>query len=155
MPPGAPFSGCAFARRTCQKDRPMIQAFDHVVMTCANLDATVDFYTRVLGMRLEVFGEPPKPQRKALRFGDQKLNLHQAGDKNVTDIYARNPTAGSLDLCLLAAVPLDEVIAKLATHGVPIEVGPVKRTGARWPIRSIYIRDPDQNLVEIAERWQD
>lgn len=133
----------------------MINAFDHVVMTCSNLDATVDFYTRVLGMRLEVFGETPKPQRKALRFGDQKINLHQSGDKNVTDIYAKHPTPGSLDLCLLAAVPLDQVIAKLNTEGVPIEVGPCKRTGARWPIRSVYLRDPDHNLVEIAERWQD
>ena len=133
----------------------MIKAFDHVVMTCNNLDATVDFYTRVLGMTLETFGEPPKPQRKALRFGDQKFNLHQAGDKNVTDIYARNPTPGSLDLCLLAAVPLDEVIARLQAERVAIEIGPVKRTGARWPIRSVYLRDPDHNLVEIAEQWQE
>lgn len=132
----------------------MIKAFDHVVMTCTNLDASVDFYTRVLGMRVETFGEPPKPQRKALRFGDQKFNLHQAGDKNVTDIYAKAPTPGSLDLCLLAAVPLDDVIAKLKGEGVPIEVGPCKRTGARWPIRSVYVRDPDNNLIEIAEQWQ-
>ena len=132
----------------------MIKAFDHVVMTCANLDASVDFYTRGLGMRVETFGEPPKPQRKALRFGDQKFNLHQAGDKNVTDIYAKAPTPGSLDLCLLAAVPLDDVIAKLKAEGVPIEVGPCKRTGARWPIRSVYVRDPDNNLIEIAEQWQ-
>ena len=133
----------------------MIKAFDHVVMTCRDLDASVDFYTRVLGMKLELFGEPPKPQRKALRFGGQKFNLHQAGDKNVTDIYARAPTPGSLDLCLLAAVPLDEVIAKLKAENVAIEVGPVKRTGARWPIRSVYLRDPDNNLIEISEPWQD
>ena len=132
---------------------PMIQAFDHVVMTCGDLNATVDFYTRILGMRLEIFGEPPKPQRKALRFGDQKFNLHQAGDKNVTDIYARTPTPGSLDLCLLAAMPLDEVIAKLKSENVAIEAGPDQRTGARWPIRSVYIRDPDHNLIEISERW--
>jgi catechol 2,3-dioxygenase-like lactoylglutathione lyase family enzyme len=133
----------------------MIQAFDHVVMTCRNLDATVDFYTRVLGMRLEIFGEPPKPQRKALRFGDQKFNLHQAGDKNVTDIYAKNPTPGSLDLCLLAAVPLDDVIAQLKAENIAIEAGPDKRTGARWPIRSVYLRDPDNNLVEISEQWKE
>jgi catechol 2,3-dioxygenase-like lactoylglutathione lyase family enzyme len=131
----------------------MIQSIDHIVITCRDLDATVNFYTTALGMRLEVFGEPPKPRRKALRFGDQKFNLHQAGDKAVTDIYADAPAPGSIDLCLIAAVPLDDVIAHLCRVGVTIEVGPVKRTGARWPIRSIYLRDPDRNLIEIAERW--
>lgn len=133
----------------------MIQSIDHIVITCRDLAATIDFYTKALGMRLETFGEPPKPQRKALRFGDQKFNLHQSGDGNVTDIYARTPTPGSLDLCLIAAVPLDDVIAHLKAQGVPIELGPVKRTGARWPIRSIYLRDPDNNLIEIAEQWRD
>jgi catechol 2,3-dioxygenase-like lactoylglutathione lyase family enzyme len=133
----------------------MIHSIDHIVITCRSLEATIDFYTRVLGMRLETFGEPPKPQRKALRFGDQKFNLHQAGDAGVTDIYAKVPTSGSLDLCLIAAVPLDQVIARLAELNVPIELGPVKRTGARWPIRSIYLRDPDHNLIEIAEQWRE
>lgn len=133
----------------------MIQSIDHIVITCRDLSATIDFYTRALGMRLETFGEPPKPQRKALRFGDQKFNLHQAGDGNVTDIYANTPTPGSLDLCLIAAVPLDDIITHLKAQGVAIELGPVKRTGARWPIRSIYLRDPDNNLVEIAEQWRD
>lgn len=133
----------------------MIQSIDHIVITCRNLDATIDFYTRALGMRLETFGEPPKPQRKALRFGDQKLNLHQAGDAAVTDVYADVPTPGSVDLCLIAAVPLDDLIAHLTGQGISIELGPVKRTGARWPIRSIYLRDPDRNLIEIAEPWRD
>lgn len=133
----------------------MIQSIDHIVITCRDLAATIDFYTRALGMRLETFGEPPKPQRKALRFGDQKFNLHQAGDSNVTDIYATVPTPGSLDICLIASVPLEQLIAHLAGVGIPIELGPVKRTGARWPIRSIYLRDPDRNLVEIAEHWRD
>lgn len=133
----------------------MIKSIDHVVLTCRDIDLTVDFYTRALGMRLEVFGEPPKPQRKALRFGDQKLNLHQAGDANVTDIFANAPTPGSLDLCLISAVPLDQVIATLKQLEIPIETGPVKRTGALWPIRSIYLRDPDRNLIEIAEPWRD
>ena len=132
----------------------IIQSIDHIVITCRDLSATIDFYTRALGMRLETFGEPPKPQRKALRFGDQKFNLHQAGDGSVTDIYARTPTPGSLDLCLIASVPLDDIIAHLTTQGVAIELGPVKRTGARWPIRSIYLRDPDHNLIEIAEQWR-
>jgi catechol 2,3-dioxygenase-like lactoylglutathione lyase family enzyme len=146
---------CATGADTPPDSPSMIQSLDHVVITCRDLDATVDFYTRALGMRLETFGEPPKPQRKALRFGDQKFNLHQAGDGNVTDIYADRPTAGSLDLCLIAAVPLDEVIAHLKANDFAIELGPVKRTGARWPIRSIYLRDPDRNLVEIAEPWRD
>ncbi len=133
----------------------MIQSIDHIVITCRDLSATIDFYTRALGMRLETFGEPPKPQRQALRFGDQKFNLHQAGDGNVTDIFAKTPTPGSLDLCLIAAIPLDDVITHLKAQGVAIELGPVKRTGARWPIRSIYLRDPDHNLIEIAEQWRD
>ena len=127
----------------------MIDSLDHIVITAHDMAATIDFYTRGLGMTLETFGAG----RKALRFGDQKFNLHQAGDKTITDIYAGAPTPGSLDLCLLAAVPLDEVIAKLTAENIPIELGPTKRTGARWPIRSIYLRDPDGNLIEISERW--
>ena len=127
----------------------MIASLDHIVITARDLAATIDFYTRGLGMTLETFGAG----RKALRFGDQKFNLHQAGDTAITDIYARAATPGSLDLCLLAAVPLDDVIAKLAAENIPIELGPTKRTGARWPIRSIYLRDPDGNLIEISERW--
>jgi catechol 2,3-dioxygenase-like lactoylglutathione lyase family enzyme len=129
----------------------MIQGIDHIVITCRDIDATVDFYTGAFGMQLVTFGEPPKPQRKALRFGDQKINLHQAGDANVTDIFAAVPTPGSLDICLLASVPLERVVARLAELAIPVEVGPVTRTGARWPIRSIYLRDPDRNLIEIAE----
>jgi catechol 2,3-dioxygenase-like lactoylglutathione lyase family enzyme len=127
----------------------MIKSLDHIVITARDINATIDFYTRALGMTLETFGAG----RKALRFGDQKFNLHQQGDKNITDIYARVPTPGSLDLCLIAAVPLDEVIAKLKAENVPIELGPTRRTGALWPIRSVYLRDPDQNLIEISERW--
>ena len=127
----------------------MIDSLDHLVITARDMAATIDFYTRGLGMTLETFGAG----RKALRFGDQKFNLHQAGDKTTTDIYARAPTSGSLDLCLLAAVPLDHVIAKLTKEQIPIELGPTRRTGARWPIRSIYLRDPDGNLIEISERW--
>jgi len=127
----------------------MIKSLDHVVITASNMDATIDFYTRGLGMTLETFGAG----RKALRFGDQKFNLHQAGDRKITDVYARNPTPGSLDLCLLAAIPLDAVIAKLNAEKIPIELPPSKRTGARWPIRSIYLRDPDNNLIEISEQW--
>lgn len=128
--------------------RPLIASIDHVVLTVADMERTIAFYTRVLGMTLEVFGEG----RKALRFGDQKFNLQDGRDTRDIMAVARVPTPGSVDLCLLAAVPLDEVIAHLEAQNVAIETGPVRRTGARFPIRSVYIRDPDGNLIEISER---
>ncbi|MBE0625386.1 MAG: VOC family protein [Burkholderiales bacterium] len=123
----------------------MIKSLDHLVLTTRDAQASIDFYTRVLGMKLETFGEG----RKALRFGDQKINLHDQG--TVTDGYAAYPTPGSLDICFLADRPLDEVIAQLRAAGIPIELGPIKRTGARFALRSVYVRDPDRNLIEIAE----
>jgi catechol 2,3-dioxygenase-like lactoylglutathione lyase family enzyme len=123
----------------------MIAAVDHIVLTTRDLDKCVDFYTRVLGMRLERFGEG----RLALRFGDQKLNVHPPG--YVAGIRAAVPTPGSLDLCFLADRPLDDVIAHLNACRIPIEEGPGKRTGARFALRSVYMRDPDGNLVEISE----
>ncbi len=124
----------------------MIKSLDHLVLTTPDAAKCIDFYTRVLGMRLESFGQG----RKALCFGEQKINLH---DQNtVTDGYAAHPTPGALDLCFLADRPLDEVIAQLQRAGIPIELGPVQRTGARFPLRSIYVRDPDQNLIEISEQ---
>lgn len=128
----------------------MIQSIDHVVLTVKDMRKTIDFYTQVLGMRLESFGNG----RLALAFGNQKFNLQDGSTKDVA-VVARHPVAGSVDLCLLASLPLDEIIAHLAARQVPIEVGPIKRTGARWPIRSVYIRDPDGNLIEISERWQE
>jgi catechol 2,3-dioxygenase-like lactoylglutathione lyase family enzyme len=126
----------------------MIKSLDHLVLTTRDADKCVDFYTRVLGMKLETFGQG----RIALRFGEQKINLH---DKNtVTDGYAAHPTPGSLDICFLADRPLDEVIAQLRAAGVPIELGPVRRTGARFALRSVYVRDPDRNLIEISESAQ-
>jgi catechol 2,3-dioxygenase-like lactoylglutathione lyase family enzyme len=123
----------------------MIRSLDHIVLTTGDIDKCIDFYTRVLGMKLERFGQG----RLALRFGEQKINLH---DKStVTDNYAARPTPGSLDLCFLADRPLDEVIARLREAGIAIELGPVQRTGARFALRSIYLRDPDQNLIEISE----
>lgn len=123
----------------------MIAGIDHIVLTTNDLEKCVDFYTRVLGMKLERFGEG----RVALRFGDQKFNVHPPGFD--AGIKARRPTSGSLDLCFLADYPLEEVIARLRQHGVAIEEGPVMRTGARFPIRSVYVRDPDGNLIEISE----
>jgi catechol 2,3-dioxygenase-like lactoylglutathione lyase family enzyme len=122
----------------------MIKSLDHVVLTTRDLEKCLAFYTQALGMRLERFGEG----RIALRFGDQKFNVHPPGLD--TGIRARYPTPGSLDLCFLADCPLDEVVARLKQHNIPIEEGPVARTGARFPIRSVYVRDPDDNLVEIS-----
>jgi catechol 2,3-dioxygenase-like lactoylglutathione lyase family enzyme len=124
----------------------MIGSIDHVVLTTRDLHRCLDFYTRVLGMTIEHYGKG----RIALRFGDHKFNVHPPGFD--AGIKARIPTAGSLDLCFLADRPLDQVIAHLKAQKVKIEEGPVVRTGARFPIRSIYIRDPDENLIEISEK---
>jgi len=124
----------------------MIGSIDHVVLTTRDLHRCLDFYTRVLGMTIEHYGKG----RIALRFGDHKFNVHPPGFD--AGIKARIPTPGSLDFCLLADRPLDEVIAHLKAQKVKIEEGPVVRTGARFPIRSVYIRDPDENLIEISEK---
>ena len=122
----------------------MIKSIDHIVLTTRDLDKCVTFYVEVLGMRLENYGAG----RIAFRFGDQKFNVHPPGFD--ASIKARTPTPGSLDLCFLADCPLEDVIARLKKHGIAIEEGPSVRTGARFPIRSVYVRDPDDNLVEIT-----
>ena len=122
----------------------MIDRLDHLVLTTRDLEACVDFYTQVLGMTRETFGAG----RIALRFGNQKINLHAQGKE--IDPKADVPTPGSLDLCFIATIPLAEVQSRLRAHGVAIVEGPVTRTGAVGPIRSVYVRDPDRNLVEIA-----
>jgi catechol 2,3-dioxygenase-like lactoylglutathione lyase family enzyme len=128
----------------------MIDHLDHVVLTTANEVACVDFYTRVLGMSLESFvGGTPPVERKAFKFGNQKMNLHIKGKE--FEPKANIPTPGSLDLCFIADRPLVEVIAKLEKAGWPIVEGPVIRTGATSKIISIYVRDPDLNLIEISE----
>jgi catechol 2,3-dioxygenase-like lactoylglutathione lyase family enzyme len=120
-----------------------IATLDHLVLTVADIDATLAFYER-LGMRGETFGDG----RRALRFGEQKINLHQAGSE--FEPYARHPLPGSADLCFLVEGSLDDVALALADAGVPIELGPVERTGAVGTIDSLYVRDPDGNLVELA-----
>ena len=124
----------------------MIKTFDHVVLATVDLHRCLDFYTRVLGMRLEHYGE----NRIALRFGDHKFNVHPPGFD--AGIKARLPTPGSLDLCFLADRPLDEIITHLKQQRIEIEEGPVNRTGACFTIRSVYVRDPDGNLIEISEK---
>jgi catechol 2,3-dioxygenase-like lactoylglutathione lyase family enzyme len=122
-----------------------IRSLDHLVLTVADPVATVAFYER-LGMRREEFDDG----RIALRFGEQKINLHQAG--RPMQPHARRPTPGSADLCLLVDGTLDAVERELEAAGVVFELGPVPRTGATGPIRSLYLRDPDDNLVELSER---
>ena len=125
----------------------MIDHIDYVVLTTRDKDACIRFYTGILGMRLEKFSTPTE-ERLALKFGNQKINLHEWGRE--FDPRAHVPVPGSLDLCFIASVPLEEVIAKLAGAGVKILQGPVMKTGATGPIRSVYVRDPDLNLVEIS-----
>lgn len=128
----------------------MIDRLDHLVLTTADEAACVDFYTRVLGMALETFvGGTPPVARQAFRFGAQKINLHVKGSE--FEPKAHLPVPGSLDLCFLANIPLAEVIARLEQVRWPIVEGPVLRTGATQKIRSIYVRDPDLNLIEISE----
>ncbi|HEY3711272.1 MAG TPA: VOC family protein [Amycolatopsis sp.] len=121
-----------------------IDRLDHLVLTVADVDATVVFYTRVLGMTEVTF----KGGRKALAFGRSKINLHQAGQE--FEPKARHPAPGSADLCLITTDTLDEVQDDLARAGVPVEEGPVERTGATGPILSVYFRDPDGNLIEVS-----
>jgi catechol 2,3-dioxygenase-like lactoylglutathione lyase family enzyme len=123
----------------------MIDHLDHLVLTTADEKACVHFYVDLLGMRLETFGSG----RKAFLFGNQKINLHVKGHE--FEPKAHTPVPGALDLCFIASKPLDEVIAELKGKSVSILEGPVMRTGATGPIRSIYLRDPDLNLIEISE----
>jgi len=128
----------------------MTDHLDHLVLTTCNEEACVDFYTRVLGMTLESFvGGTPPVTRKAFRFGVQKINLHVRGKE--FEPKAHLPVPGALDLCFLASEPLASVIVKLQAAGWPIIEGPVLRTGAVHKIRSVYVRDPDLNLIEISE----
>jgi catechol 2,3-dioxygenase-like lactoylglutathione lyase family enzyme len=128
----------------------MIDSLDHLVLTVRDIDVTVAFYVRVLGMIETRFTAKDGSRRIALGFGQQKINLHQAGRE--FEPKAAAPQPGSADLCFLTAKPLADVIAHLQAQDVAILEGPVPRTGATGPILSVYIRDPDGNLVEISNR---
>jgi len=121
-----------------------ISHLDHLVLTVRDIETTVAFYTSVLAMQKQLFGQG----RVALRFGDQKINLHEAGRE--IEPKAQHPQPGSADLCFISKTPLDEVIAHVKSCGVEILQGPVTRTGARAALLSIYFRDPDNNLIELA-----
>ena len=122
-----------------------VVSLDHLVLTVRSVEATCAFYASVLGMEVVTFGEG----RKALAFGSQKINLHQQGRE--FEPKAGQPTPGAADLCFLTDAPLSGILSHLNALGVPILEGPVARTGAVGSIRSFYVRDPDSNLVEIAE----
>ena len=121
-----------------------ITHIDHIVLTVQNLKKTVQFYCDVLGMEKEVFGNG----RVALKYGNQKINLHQVG--NEFEPKAANPTPGSSDLCFITTTELKDAMKQVRDKGVPIFEGPVSRIGATGPIESFYIRDPDKNLIEVS-----
>ena len=125
----------------------MIDHIDHIVLTTRDRVGCVRFYTEVLGMKLESF-QTPVAQRWALKFGDQKINLHEWGKEFEPRAHVAAP--GTLDLCFIASVPLEEVVERLKRLGVEILEGPVTKTGAVSKLRSVYVRDPDLNLIEIS-----
>ncbi|MCL9661704.1 VOC family protein [Paenibacillus hunanensis] len=123
----------------------MIRHLDHLVLTVKNLEATLQFYENVLGMRVETFGEG----RKSLHYGQQKINLHEVGHE--FEPKANVPQPGSADLCFIIDCSLDKMMIHLHQLGIQLEEGPVERTGARGKIYSVYVRDPDANLIELSE----
>jgi catechol 2,3-dioxygenase-like lactoylglutathione lyase family enzyme len=126
-----------------------IDRLDHLVLTVKNIATTCEFYARVLGMEILIFGE----DRKALAFGTQKINLHERGKE--FEPKAQSPTPGSADLCFITNTPLAAVIEHLQRCDVEIFEGPVKRTGAMGQLLSIYFRDPDMNLIEVSNDVED
>ena len=121
-----------------------VSAIDHVVLTVRDIERTVAFYERVLGMRGVTFGEG----RRALSFAEGKLNLHEAGNEFKPNARAAAP--GAIDICFRTDVPLDQVVTHLRSERIPIESGPVAKAGARGALRSVYFRDPDGNLIEVS-----
>ena len=126
-----------------------IDSLDHLVLTVRNIETTTTFYTKVLGMKVITFSEG----RKALLFGSQKINLHQHG--NEFEPKALRPTPGSADVCFITSTPLPDVEKHLSACNITIVDGPVQRTGATGKLLSLYVRDPDANLIEISNRITD
>ncbi|NXS57162.1 GLOD5 protein, partial [Brachypteracias leptosomus] len=137
-------------KKKCMTPPPcFIQRLDHLVLTVKSIEDTVAFYSQVLGMEVATF----KGGRKALHFGNQKFNLHEAGKE--FEPKARRPVPSSADICLVTQAPLDQLMGHLKACGVLVEEGPVARTGAMGPITSIYFRDPDENLIEVSRYCRD
>ncbi len=126
-----------------------IDRIDHLVLTVASIENTCNFYCNILGLHRQSFGE----DRIALKFGEQKFDLHEVGSE--INPKAKLPMPGSMDLCLITTTPISDVISHLGNHQITIETGPVTRTGAKGPITSLYLRDPDGNLVEISTYAQE
>ena len=129
--------------------KSIIDRIDHVVLTVTDIEASTQFYEKALGFEREFFTGPEGQPRYALRFGQYKINLQDRATETPTK--AKVPTIGAGDFCLIAAIPLDDVITHLTANNIAIEVGPVARRGALGPIQSGYLRDPDGNLVEVSE----
>lgn len=123
-----------------------IEQLDHLVLTVKDIDKTTDFYTRVMGMEVITFGD----NRKALRFGQQKINLHVAGHE--IEPKADQPTPGSADLCFITSTPMDDILQHLKSCGIEPLMPPDTRTGAIQRLLSVYFRDPDHNLIEVSNR---
>lgn len=121
-----------------------IKNIDHLVLTVADIDKTVEFYTQIMGFEVVIFGD----NRKALAFGNQKINLHQKGKE--FEPKAEHPTCGSADLCFISRTDIFEVLEELKQKGISIIEGVVNRTGAMGKIQSVYFRDPDHNLIEVS-----
>ncbi len=126
-----------------------VKKIDHLVLTTNDIEQTINFYTTILGMEL-IFIED---ERKALRFGKQKINLHKAGQE--ISPHARHPMPGSTDLCFITETSIEQVVEHLNSCGITILNGPTKRIGATGPLLSIYIQDPDGNLIEISNHLQE
>ena len=129
-----------------------LEKIDHVVITVKNLKKTIDFYTNILGMKLEEFSLSldNKQIRYAVSFGSQKINIHE--EKKPLKPNALNPSSGSMDICFISKNKINDWVHHLVKKGINIEIGPEKKTGASGPILSIYIRDPDFNLIEISNQ---
>jgi catechol 2,3-dioxygenase-like lactoylglutathione lyase family enzyme len=125
-------------------DTMRIDRIDHIVITAFDVERTLDFYSKVMGMEAITFAGG----RRGLAFGKQKINLHQSGRE--FEPKALKPVPGSMDLCFITETPLAEVISHLKSHGVAIAQGPVEKTGAQGPMMSVYFRDPDGNLIEVS-----
>jgi len=121
-----------------------VDHLDHLVLTVADIEETCEFYERVMGMEIVIF----ETGRRAMHFGDQKINIHEAGKEY--EPKANSPTPGSADLCFIVNAPIKEVLEHLQKAKVPVIEGPVERTGAAGPVISVYFRDPDQNLIEVS-----
>ena len=124
---------------------------DHVVITVSDINKSIDFYSNILGMELQEFSSSTdNVKRKSLKFGKQKINLHEASKPFKP--HAHNPLPGTMDICFISEINVNEWIKIFDNFDIKIEDGPVKKTGANGPIRSIYIRDPDKNLIEISNQ---